>query len=139
MLYFWIIILLLSAAIELITSVTLVSIWFVAGSIVSIILNLLNFNTPIQVIGFIASSIIFFVCFKPLLKKFIHFDKVPTNYDRYIGNTYSLLEPINDNPGLIKINDMYWSALSENNIHINKDELVEILRFEGSKVIVRRV
>lgn len=103
------------------------------------ILALLNLNIEIQILVFILASLAFFILFRPILERIFFKRKVATNYDRYIGRRYRLLKDIGEDAGTIKINDLYWSCISNDNKPIEKDSEVEILAFEGSKVIVRRI
>lgn len=136
---FWLVASVLMLALEIVTANALVSIWFSFGGLFAMVLALLNFGIEVQIISFGFASLVFFVLFRPMLEKFLFRRNVATNYDRYIGRRYKLLKEISDDAGTIKINDLYWSCISNDNKPIEKDSEVEILAFEGSKIIVRRI
>ena len=63
-----------------------------------------------------------------------------TNVQAQEGKRYRLLEDTDfEKNGSIKINDVVWTAVSENGEAISKGELVEIVRIEGNKMVVKRV
>lgn len=63
-----------------------------------------------------------------------------TNLDAQTGKQHVLLESIDfEKNGSIKINDVIWTAISENDEKIAKGEVVEILRVEGNKMVVKKV
>lgn len=118
----------------------MVSIWFTFGGCFSLIAYLLGANFKVQVIVFFISSIMFFLVFKPLTKKYMRSKVEPTNCDRYIGKRYHLIKGITEEKsGEIKINDLIWYVVSNDGCDIEAGSLVEILAFEGSKAIVRKV
>lgn len=137
--YLWLAIFVLAFIIEIITASSLVSIWFAFGSLFGLLTSYLGFSLKLQFIVFILSSILFFVIFKPIVMKLLAFKKQATNFDRYIGKRFYLLKAINQEKGTIKINDLIYNAVSNNGDYIEKGQLVELLAFEGSKVIVRKV
>lgn len=62
----------------------------------------------------------------------------PSNVDALIGEKALVLEKIDPRaPGMVKVRGESWRALSEKDI-FNKDEWAEVVRIEGTHVVVRR-
>ncbi|MGN0522392.1 MAG: NfeD family protein [Eubacterium sp.] len=116
----------------------LVSIWFVVGAIAAFIAALLNANALVQVIIFIAVTVLALVITRPLVKKYIHPKKEHTNADRVIGQTAVTIEEI-DNinaTGQVKIDGKIWSARSTDNTVIPVDTKVIVDKISGVKLYV---
>ena len=139
-LYIWIGVMTVSLIVELCTA-GLVSIWFVAGSLIAIILNLLGLTPIWQILGFIVSSILFLVFFRKLFAKHLLGKTIRTNSDAIIGKDLRLILPISfNNPGSVKISGVEWSAISENEMdEIESDSLVRVINIQGNKLIVRKI
>lgn len=135
--YIWLAVACASALIEAFT-MQMVSIWFIAGGIVALILSACGVAVEIQIVAFIAVSLIAMLslrslCMKYLLRK----DTIKTNVDAYQDKETKLLKAITkDESGEIKLGGIVWTAVSENDEAIEKDTLVKILRVEGNKMIV---
>lgn len=136
--WLWIIILVAMAIIELMTF-GLVSIWFCVGAIIALIVERLGLNFYFQIAFFFGSSLIFVLFFRSIIKKYFKTRNEATNYDRYLNKHFKLLTSIGEEAGSIKINDLIWSCVSNDEKPIEAGSTVEILAFEGSKIIVRRI
>ena len=84
MAWVWLGVLVIFAIVEA-STVTLVSIWFVGGSLAALIAALLGAEIWLQVALFLAVSTILLISFRPLLKKFHQPKKVQTNAPANIG------------------------------------------------------
>lgn len=119
----------------------LVSIWFVAGALASLISAFLGANFAVQIIIFIAISILALVITRPLVKKYINPKKERTNADKVLGQEGIVVEDI-DNiqaKGQVKIDGKIWSARSLDNSLISEGERVIIEKIEGVKLIVKSI
>lgn len=119
----------------------LVSIWFVVGALASLISAFLGANFAVQIIIFIAVSILALVITRPLVKKYINPKKERTNADKVLGQTGIVVEDI-DNiqaKGQVKIDGKIWSARSLDNSLISEGEQVIIEKIEGVKLIVKSI
>lgn len=138
--WLWIAIFFIAFVIEILTAANLVSIWFSFGAVFALIANYLKLSFTVQIIFFLIGTVLFFILFRPILKKFIVNKSQATNYDRYIGNRYRLKTAIKfDRKGTIQINDIVYNTISNTGEELEENQLVEIVAFEGSKVIVRKV
>ncbi len=142
MFYFWLwfVICIVSIALEVATSATLVSIWFALGAAFALGALMLNLSFTVQIIVFFAVSILLFFTIRPLFIKSMRGNTVATNADRIISERTTLLKEISqDKLGELKINGLIWNAVSVDEKPINEGALVEILAIEGSKLIVKKI
>ncbi len=123
------------------STVSLVSLWFVGGSLVALIASLLGAELWLQIVLFVAVSGGLLACLRPFLKKVLTPRITPTNFDRILGQKVPVTETIDNlqGTGAVKVEGNAWSARSENGELIEKDTVVEILKIQGVKVIVRAV
>ncbi|MBQ4601407.1 MAG: NfeD family protein [Clostridia bacterium] len=138
MIYTWVALLIVFAAIELITP-QLVCIWFAIGSLGAFIAASLNAPLWQQILIFIVVSVIMIFVTRPLYKRFIKTKLVPTNSDRLIGDTAVVTETIDnlEAKGAVKVQGQVWSARSENGEVIPENTPVTVVRIEGVKLIVK--
>lgn len=138
MFYIWLMVLILSVVIEIATT-DLTSIWFAAGAIVALIINLFLKDTyiGIQVAAFAVISIIAIFLLRPIIKKKINNEKIPTNVDALIGKTAVVTNPISENfPGSIKIEGIEWSAICKESSY-DVGDLVEIVEIKGNTILIK--
>ncbi len=114
-------------------TVQLVSIWFAAGALVTVIVT--HF-TDISVLGqlgvFIAVSAVLLAITFPIIRKKNNSKITATNSELDIGKNASVIEEINVDAGTgrIALNGVNWSAVPE-----NTDEIIPV----GSIVTVKEV
>ena len=131
----WLAIVIITLVLEFMTS-EVVSIWFAVGSFVALILAICNVNEAVQVIIFVAVSLLFLVCARPFIKKWTKRNEIKTNVDSLVGRIAIVTEDIIDgNRGVVKLDSQEWSAIS--NDDIKKGVKVVILSIEGNKLIVK--
>ena len=133
---FWIITIIILVFLEAV-SINLVSIWFVISGLVSLILSIFIDNFIIEFSVFVVLGAILLITTKPLLKKYFKGNNEKTNLDRVIGmkGVVTLkIEPLVI--GEVKVDGKRWSAISDN--VINEGELVEVLKIDGVKLIVKK-
>lgn len=136
--YIWIIILIISGLVEVATA-SLVSIWFVVGALVSMILTFANFSMGIQILGFILGSLFTFIVIRPRLIKYIRSPKIATNNDKLIGQLGEVVDEIGElENGKVKIQGQIWTARSLDGKSINLGELVLVEGIEGVKLLVKK-
>ena len=95
----------------------------------------------VQVVLFLAVSIILLLFTRPVVMKYLNRNKTATNADSLIGEQAVVTQTINNlmSRGEVFINGMAWTARSgrEDEV-IEKDTVVRILRIDGVKLIVER-
>ncbi|MDO4266051.1 MAG: NfeD family protein [Eubacteriales bacterium] len=137
--FFWIIVMIAAGVIEILT-VSLVSIWFVAGGAVAFVLSLLGVPPFWQWIAFALVSLLVLFLFRGKIAERLRKNHVPTNVDVMIGKTVVLKETVDEEKetGRFVIGDQEWMARAEDpQMIIEAGSLVEIVRIEGVKAIVR--
>lgn len=139
MLWIWLGITIIAAAIELIT-IDLVSIWFTIGGIGALIAYALGLSQTIQIVVFIILSIICIFASRPLAKKYLKTQTVSTNYDRVIGQHGLVLKRIDaDTRGEVKVLSTQWAASSLDNSTLEVGDYCEILAVEGAHLVVKKI
>lgn len=135
---FWAIAIILFGIAEAFTA-QLVSIWFLIGAIAALISAICGANLIIQIIVFIAVSILALVITRPLVKKYINPKKEYTNADRVIGQIGIVVEDINNvnATGQVKADGKIWTARSIDNSIISANSEVIIDKIDGVKLIVK--
>ena len=116
----------------------LVSIWFVIGAIAALIAQLLGATLMVQIIVFIAVSIVALLITRPLVRKKLNTKAEKTNADRCIGMEAVVIEEI-DNlapSGQVKADGKVWTARSASGEKIPKDTIVTVEKIDGVKLIV---
>lgn len=132
----WLLIIIILTTIEVITT-NLVSVWFIASAIISLIVSFFTDSFLIQFAIFVLGGAIFLLLTKPLLKKKLATKKIPTNIDRILGMKGKVTEKIMPNEiGEVYVDGKKWSAYSNETIEIN--ELVIIEAINGVKLKVRK-
>ena len=134
---FWLVLFIILAIIELMT-ISLVSIWFSLGALITTFVSLKVDNVMILLGVFTISSILLVVLTKPLVKRFKKRNVVPTNLDMVIGKTATVTEAITkDGIGEVKVLGKRWSAYSDKNIKENAK--VKVLSINGVKLKVEEI
>ena len=137
--YLWLIIAVLLAVVEGAT-LSLTTIWFALGALAAWIAQMFNFSWSIQIGVFVLVSGLMLIFTRPLVKKYLKIGKVKTNAEELIGKEAIVTEEINNinAQGKIKVKGQIWTARSNNNDKLKKDTIVEVLRIEGVKLIVKK-
>lgn len=117
----------------------LISIWFVFGALVALIVSLFGVPLWIQFTIFIVLSLAVLAVSRPFLKKYVLTKKVSTNADRYIGQNAIVTTEINNTlgAGQVSVSGSVWTARStEEDTVIEVGKMVLVERIEGVKLIV---
>ena len=107
----------------------LVSIWFVIGAVAALVSSLAGAEFYVQIIVFIAVSVLMLLITRPLVKKKLIVKSEPTNADRCIGKTATVTEE--------KVDGQIWTARSINSSIIKKGTNVTVEKIDGVKLIVK--
>lgn len=133
----WGVLLLLFVLAEAAT-VSLVSVWFMAGSLVALIVTLLGGPVWLQVLLFFLVSIAALALLRPLLKKHIRPRITATNADALVGKTGVVTEAIDNlrDTGCVRVAGVLWSARSTGGEDIPLSSVVVVRKVESAKLIV---
>ena len=135
--WYWIAVIAIALILEIFTR-RLVSVWFILGSMVAIVLDLFSVYLPVQIAVLIAVSILGIF----LLRKLIVKNSASTaNIDSIIGERCVVTEKVDNYAGCgqVKIKGQSWSARG-----VGDDDVFEVgtvlhvVALEGVKVICRK-
>jgi membrane protein implicated in regulation of membrane protease activity len=119
-------------------TVTVISLWFAAGSLAAMAAALLGGKIWLQVGVFLAVSAIALTALRPLVQKYLTPKLTATNVDSVVGSVGIVTIPI-DNiaaAGQVKLNGMEWTARSTSGEPIPAGIRIRVDRIEGVKVFV---
>lgn len=136
---FWLVLFVLFLVIEICT-MGLTTVWFAGGALIALLLSFVGFSLPVQVIAFLAVSIILLVVTRPIAIKFFNKERQKTNAESLIGQKAVVIETIDNirGTGRATVNGMEWSAKTEElGVTIEEGAIVIIEGIQGVKLIVR--
>ena len=122
-------------------TVTVVSIWFAIGALVSMIAALLDAGFWVELILFVAVSAVMLASLRPVTKKFFTPKIIKTNVDSVIGQQGLVTASVDNlqGTGTVKLGGIEWSARSTEEKQIPVGTLVKVDRIEGVKAFVTEV
>lgn len=136
MFYIWLSIAIILAIVEM-STVNLVSIWYIISSIIAMLISLLTDNIIIQVSVFVLGGTILLILTKDAVKKLLP-EKTKTNIDRIIGMEGIVTEKITKKTsGVVKVDGKYWTAIADETIEV--DEFVKIQEINSTKLKVKKI
>jgi len=137
---FWLIAMVVLLVIEAVVP-GLISIWFALGALAALISALFHAPIWLQIVWFVAVSVIALVLTRPLVRKYVNGRITPTNADMVIGKDAVVTEAI-DNlhaRGAVLLDGKTWTARMDREDETAKTgETVRVLRIEGVKLIVEK-
>ena len=122
-------------------TVTMVSLWFAAGSLAALAASLLHEPVWLQVVLFLAVSALLLAALRPMARKHFTPKLSKTNVDAVVGSRGYVTADI-DNvsaTGTVKLGAMEWTARSTAGCAIPKGTLVQVDKIEGVKAFVTPV
>lgn len=136
----WLILLVGFIAMEAAT-VAVVSIWFAAGALASLIASLCGAQLWLQITVFLLVSAVCLAALRPVVNKFIKPRIARTNVDAILDSQGYVTEDIDNLAahGQVKLGAMEWTARSSDGTAIPKGTLVKVDKIEGVKAFVSKV
>ncbi len=137
---FWLFLTVVLSVIEIIT-MGLVTIWFAAGAVVAFLLALIGTPISVQIIAFLAVSIIVMVLVRPIATAHFNNRIKKTNIDAIVGRKLIAKTDIDNlkGTGKVDMDGSTWLAASTiDNIIIHQGETVKVVEVRGAKLIVER-
>ena len=121
-------------------TVQLVSIWFAVGALAAMVPAIIGMSFTVQFAVFTVVSILVLAITRPFVKKKLAVQKTETNSRALIGKVAKVVQPIDNllSQGRVIVEDMDWSARSENGEPIDAGEEVLIKEIQGVKLIVEK-
>ena len=135
----WLIIIAACVIIEA-STMGLTTIWFAIGALIAWFVYLTGASLQVQIVVFLLVSILCLVLTRPIAVKKLKVGRAKTNLDSLIGETAKVENTIDNfnNEGYVKTRGQVWTARSEDDEVIEKDELVVIKEIKGVRLIVKR-
>lgn len=136
----WLVLFVIAIIIEA-TTAELVSIFFCAGALVSLIVSFIpGVDWWVEVIVFVIISGASLLGLRPLMTKFLNKEKRDTNIDEMIGKKGLMIKGCDElNHGEIKVNGVIWTAICADEKEVIKEnEKVVIIGVNGNKLIVKK-
>lgn len=134
----WLALIVVLLVIELLT-LGLTTIWFAGGAVAAFAASMLGAGLMVQIIVFLAVSILLLVFTRPFAAKYINRNRVRTNVDSLIGEKAVVIQEI-DNlaaTGEVRVEGKVWMARTQSDEErIPADATVTILKVSGVKLIV---
>ena len=137
MVVIWIILAAVFLVVELIT-VGMVSLWFMIGALVALLLAAVGASVWLQILLFLLVSVACFALLYPHLKRFVGRNRQPTNADMVLGKTCIVTQRIDNiaDTGAVSVGGKTWSARTADGSIAEKGSLVRAEDIRGVKLIV---
>ena len=119
-------------------TVNLVTVWFALGALAAFIAAVAGAQLWLQIVLFLAVTVITLIFTRPLAKKHINGKHEATNADMVIGKTAVVTEDI-DNiaaKGAVSCMGKVWTARSLNDERLSAGDEVTVEKIQGVKLIV---
>ena len=136
--YVWLVIAAVMAVVEVV-SLSLITVWFVAGGLVAFAVGFAGGGLLAQAIAFLAVSLVCLLLFRPLALK--HRKLGESHESTPVGQGARVVEAISaDEPGRVETPDhMTWVALSANGEPLEVGARVRVTGQDSIKLIVERI
>ncbi len=121
------------------STVTLTSIWFAVGALLTAVVSYFMHNFLLQLLCFLALSGLLLLMTRPLLTKKIK--KMPTNFDSMVGKQVLVIRTIDNinGGGQVKYNGNVWTAKTEDDTIIQEGQQAVVQQIQGVSLIVTPV
>lgn len=136
---YWIIIFIVLLVIEIAT-LGLTTIWFAAGSLVAFLAGILGCGLTVQMILFLAVSVLLLILTRPVALKYFNSKRQKTNVESMIGRQGIVLEKVDTikGQGLVEVDGETWSAKTDTPEGvIPEGVIVSVEGIQGVKLIVK--
>ena len=138
--WLWVAVIALAITVEIVTD-QLISIWFVPGAIVAIILDFVNVGPVWQVLAFLVVSGVGIIISQKYFRR-MSSDTTKTNIEAIIGERCIVTERIDNFAGVgqAKVKGQLWSARGvEDDDVFEPGEILNIVAIEGVKLICKKI
>ncbi len=135
---FWLAVLVVLVVIELVT-MGLTTIWFAGGALAAAIVSLLRAPFSLQVILFLAVSVVLLFFTRPLAVKYFNKDRIRTNAESLVGRQAIVISEIDNlqGTGQVNVGGMEWSARTkEDGVTLPVGTVATVLAINGVKLVV---
>ncbi len=140
---FWLVVMVIFLIVEMAT-VSLVSIWFVGGSLAAFLVSFITDKPWIEVVVFLVVSLALLFLVRPMAAKIgvKKQDQIRSGAQALVGKRAVVTESI-DNlhaKGEVQVNGQYWSAKTmDDDVLIEKDSVVVVQEVDGVRLVVKKL
>ena len=140
---FWLVVMILFLILEMIT-ISLVSIWFVGGSLAAFLVSFAVTNIWIEAGVFLGVSLVLLLLIRPMARKLgvKQKDQIRSGAQALVGKR-ALVTETRDNlhaTGAVQVNGQFWSAKAvDDDEIIRKDTVVMISEVDGVRLAVKKL
>lgn len=120
----------------------LVCLWFCLGAIVAFVVSLFIDNILIEVIVFVAVSLLALIALRPLMKKRVNAKDADalTDVDTYVGRDVVVTQGIQPGQnGRVRLSDVSWLARTNMDVTIEAGAHARVVKVEGTVLVVEPV
>lgn len=138
---YWLIAFIVLLGIEIMT-MGLTTIWFAGGCVVAFIASLAGAELELQISLSIVASLILLFFTRPAASRYLNSRTTKTNVESLIDKKARITEPVNNilGTGAAVVNGQMWTARSaDDDVEIEKDQVVRIVSVMGVKLIVKKM
>lgn len=138
MLTVWLVFLIVCIVVELLT-MGLTTVWFAGGALIAGIVTLCHAPLWLQIILFLAVSVILLCFTRPVAVKYFNKDRIKTNVESLIGRQAIVISEISNLEGIgqVTVGGQEWTARSKDeNAQIPVGTVVIVRAINGVKLIV---
>lgn len=121
-------------------TMSLYTIWFAIGALVSFFLSLAGTGKYGQLGAFFAVSCVLLFFTRPLALRYVNKKTVKTNAEGLVGKKARVTETVDNDSakGAAVVDGQEWTARSADGTVIPRGENVEIVEIQGVKLMVKR-
>ena len=117
----------------------LVSVWFAVGSAAALVSCIFTDSLRVQSVIFVAVSFVCLLALRPLAAK-LRKSPVPSNADRTIGRTATVLTAVTDDvPGRVRLDGVDWNAQAKPGASFEPGERCRVAEIRSTLLIVEPV
>ena len=136
----WVVLMVVFAIAEAAT-VNLVSVWFVGGALVALIVQLLGGNIWLQLGLFLVTAGVLLAGLRPFVRRYVAPKRTATNADMVLGREAYVTETVDNlrGTGALKLDGKVWTIRSATDAVLPEGTLVKVVKLEGVKLYVEPV
>lgn len=126
--------------VELLT-VGLTTIWFAAGALAGMVVNLIGADLPVQIVVFLAVSCVLLIFTRPWAMKHLNQKRTRTNYESQIGKVILITEKVDNlaQTGKSVVDGQEWTVRCRNKREVlDKGSLAKVVDISGVKLMVEK-
>ena len=110
--------------------------WFSAGGLAALLMAVFGIDLHWQIIVFVVLSTTLLLFLRPIVKRLLETDTVPTNAEANKGKVVKLLEDVVDGLSTIKLHDVVWNVSCNASLKAGTEVIIK--GTEGNKYIVEK-